>query len=980
MKSNNIRETVSVNMSANGDSPDDIITMMNRIFTVGGQKPVTQDMMPKGGPIMPMVKTLDVVKNADVDEAPGDYEGTKGTVKRNGKDYMDPVTANNPHMQASEPAPDTKPVPTPPSRPAAPAMANPEMKLPSADSKDPIGDMIKSTDEEMNNMRKLAGLKHDAITDEIVGGPGTAPAAAPTATGAAIGMNEPNTDQNKTRSAAPGGSSPIPSGPSSAAPNAQAGQPPASNKLEPSTPTPKMPGTSGATMPGGNAMGTGFGLTGPTTTAGAVKPAAPGAAFKPTIGPGGKVSADQLNQFRQTNPGATLGQYMNAAQGKTAIAGGANDPNSKGFKGAATIGGVAPAVVPKSGTAATGGAAAAKPAAATGTAPKPATATGGAPAPKPAAAPGAKPVSQGGPIPTPTPRPAGLGGAAPAAGAPKAPGAIPTPPPRPAGLGSAASTGGATPNAAPKPSAAPAAGPQKVTSIEPTVTKNTPGQRDTAVAERYKTKLAEYETLLSEYNELKRIKDLARGIQQLDERGGFAPRMSAPRMSAPRMSAPMRAPSFGNRGFGNMPQRGPQRMPNLNPRGRFDRDGRRNRPYYQQQNGSNFMGSLIGGALNGLFNQGNRQQQGSYGYNDQGNRQQQGSYGYNDQDNNPTKGKPSNDTNDTGLNPANNPNKKLPQGVDDKSALDDYNNLSTAEKQAKIKAALPNGMSYDQYNQALNATEPDAVPAKKGDKLSPPTQPSNQAPGGASIPLTVDQINKSQAAGSDLTGSAERDGSGPVKAPSTPVNNLSPEQERLNKIAPPSTQFVKVNPSINAPKGDPDDDNRNKSLTRSADQGAPSTNKLVTPTQQGPETPAPTPKQGPFGSDYRQVPGVFKPAAPTAPAPPPTPKQGPGEDWPVGTKPQDKPGTTLSPPPAKPVQASAADGADKAVDEEFANEPNPRYKDVDYMNMMLAGGLNSPKKTYPKVAKGDNPMQQVSERVLRDLKLEFEKFKNEQLS
>ena len=418
MKPNHIRETVSVNMSASGDSPDDIITMMNRIFTVGGQKPVTQDMMPKVGPSMPMVKTLDVIKNADVDEGPMDHEGTKGTVTVGGKDYMDPVTANNPHMQASEPKAS---VPTPPARPdpigdliSSPGFGKTSkpMTLPSADAKDPIGDMIKSTDEEMNNMKKLAGLKHDSIVDEIgdgspdpqagtpaAGGNTTPPAAAPTpppstapggsstipsgglenpatqtpggapppstVPSSSLGSNTGNSGpvgQDTRGSATP--SSPIPSGPSSAAPNAQAGQPPASNKLEPSTPAAANTGSSGTPKP---------------------------EKFSGTI-----------KDFQKANPGASVGQAMNAIQGKTAIAGGANDPNSKGFKGAATIGGAAPAVVPKGGAA---------PGAAL-------------------AAPGAKPVSQGGPVPTPTPRPAGLGGAAPApaAGAPKAPGAAPAAP------------------------------------------------------------------------------------------------------------------------------------------------------------------------------------------------------------------------------------------------------------------------------------------------------------------------------------------------------------------------------------------------------------------------------------------------------------------------------------------------------------------------------------------------------------------------
>jgi hypothetical protein len=45
---------------------------------------------------------------------------------------------------------------------------------------------------------------------------------------------------------------------------------------------------------------------------------------------------------------------------------------------------------------------------------------------------------------------------------------------------------------------------------------------------------------------------------------------------------------------------------------------------------------------------------------------------------------------------------------------------------------------------------------------------------------------------------------------------------------------------------------------------------------------------------------------------------------------------------------------------EYANslgDSEPEVKDVDYMNNKLAGGMNRPKGTHPKVAGGDNPMQ-----------------------
>lgn len=55
---------------------------------------------------------------------------------------------------------------------------------------------------------------------------------------------------------------------------------------------------------------------------------------------------------------------------------------------------------------------------------------------------------------------------------------------------------------------------------------------------------------------------------------------------------------------------------------------------------------------------------------------------------------------------------------------------------------------------------------------------------------------------------------------------------------------------------------------------------------------------------------------------------------------------------------------DKKKDE-WANEPDEEVKDVDYMVNKLAGGMNRPKGTYPKVAGGDNPMQRTESTDLR---------------
>jgi hypothetical protein len=53
--------------------------------------------------------------------------------------------------------------------------------------------------------------------------------------------------------------------------------------------------------------------------------------------------------------------------------------------------------------------------------------------------------------------------------------------------------------------------------------------------------------------------------------------------------------------------------------------------------------------------------------------------------------------------------------------------------------------------------------------------------------------------------------------------------------------------------------------------------------------------------------------------------------------------------------------ADEVGKEAYANEPDEQEASIDYMNNKLAGGMNRPKGTYPKVAGGDNPMQRVRE-------------------
>lgn len=47
--------------------------------------------------------------------------------------------------------------------------------------------------------------------------------------------------------------------------------------------------------------------------------------------------------------------------------------------------------------------------------------------------------------------------------------------------------------------------------------------------------------------------------------------------------------------------------------------------------------------------------------------------------------------------------------------------------------------------------------------------------------------------------------------------------------------------------------------------------------------------------------------------------------------------------------------------QDATTEPDPEYKDVDYMVNKISGGLGKKQGTYPKVAGGDNPMQKADE-------------------
>ena len=92
-------------------------------------------------------------------------------------------------------------------------------------------------------------------------------------------------------------------------------------------------------------------------------------------------------------------------------------------------------------------------------------------------------------------------------------------------------------------------------------------------------------------------------------------------------------------------------------------------------------------------------------------------------------------------------------------------------------------------------------------------------------------------------------------------------------------------------------------------------------------------------------PDMPAPAAPSLPAPMPTLPAIDGDD---------KPSLPM-------IDLDKDDEGDDDEKKEWANEPDEDVKDVDYMVNKLAGGMNRPKGTHPKVAGGDNPMQRVKE-------------------
>ena len=71
--------------------------------------------------------------------------------------------------------------------------------------------------------------------------------------------------------------------------------------------------------------------------------------------------------------------------------------------------------------------------------------------------------------------------------------------------------------------------------------------------------------------------------------------------------------------------------------------------------------------------------------------------------------------------------------------------------------------------------------------------------------------------------------------------------------------------------------------------------------------------------------------------------------------------------------------AEEKQEETFANEPEEKVSDIDTLVNVNSGGLNRQKKTYPKVASGDNPMAAedkiTEEDLANSLRAQYEGFK-----
>ena len=75
---------------------------------------------------------------------------------------------------------------------------------------------------------------------------------------------------------------------------------------------------------------------------------------------------------------------------------------------------------------------------------------------------------------------------------------------------------------------------------------------------------------------------------------------------------------------------------------------------------------------------------------------------------------------------------------------------------------------------------------------------------------------------------------------------------------------------------------------------------------------------------------------------------------------------------------ASADVDEKPAEEDYANEPDEEYANVDYMTKDLSGGLNKQKKMYAKAQDGDNAMAvEELEKLSSSLKQAYDSFKTQ---
>ena len=100
---------------------------------------------------------------------------------------------------------------------------------------------------------------------------------------------------------------------------------------------------------------------------------------------------------------------------------------------------------------------------------------------------------------------------------------------------------------------------------------------------------------------------------------------------------------------------------------------------------------------------------------------------------------------------------------------------------------------------------------------------------------------------------------------------------------------------------------------------------------------------------------------------PPMPKMSPRDDIEKSLKVMD-----LPPAPKKmPMDMEPGCEDEVAKEGDWDNSPDEKYQDTAYMQNDLAGGLNRQKKSYPKVAGGDNPMA-LEDEIKSELRAKLE--------